>query len=72
MPLINYKFEFNLEKANHFVLSAPPTDTDDANSNNFIFTISGTKIYVPVVTLSAKIMENYQNFFGNGLKDRCF
>ena len=30
------------------------TDNDDANPNNIIFTIKYIKLYVPVVTLSAK------------------
>ena len=34
--------------------------------NNIIFTIKGTKLYVPVVTLS----ENYQNFLAKDLEDQ--
>ena len=43
MPLINY-----------CVLSAAGADNANAKSNNNIFTIKDTKLYVPVVTLSAR------------------
>ena len=32
-----------------------------ADFNNIVFTIKGTKLYVPVVPLSAKDNQNYQN-----------
>ena len=35
-------------------LSAAGSDKNDANSNNIIFAIKDTKLFVPVVTLSAK------------------
>ena len=36
------------------VFSAPDADNTDPNSNNIIFPIKSTKLYVSVVTLSAK------------------
>ena len=39
---------------NHFVLSAACSDSDNANSNYIVFTIKDTKLYAPVITLSAK------------------
>ena len=54
MSLINCKVELKLKGTNHWVLSANGNDNDDANSNNIIFTIKVTKLYIPVVTLSAK------------------
>ena len=39
---------------NPCVFSAAGADDDDANSNNINFTINDRKLYVPVVTLSAK------------------
>ena len=36
----------------------------DANPNNIIFTIKDTKLYVPVVTLSAKDNKKLSNLFG--------
>ena len=40
------------------------------NANNIIFTIKDTKLYVPVVTLSAKDNKNCQNFLAKELKDQ--
>ena len=36
------------------VLTAAAADKFDANSKSHIFTVTDTKLYVPVVTLSAK------------------
>ena len=52
MLLINCKVEFKWTES--CVLSATGADNNDANSKNIIFTIKETKLYVPVVTLSAK------------------
>ena len=54
MPLINCKIELKLKWAKYFVLPANGDDDDDANSNKIISIIEDTKLYVPVVTLSAK------------------
>ena len=54
MPLINSKVELKLKWKKYCVLSAADVDNVNANSNNVIFTINDTKLYVPVVTLSAK------------------
>ena len=41
------------------------------NDNKIIFTITGTKSYVPVVTLSERDnQKNHQNFLANDLKDQ--
>ena len=40
--------------------------------SNIIFTIKGTKLYVPIVTLSAKYNKNYQKFSAKDLKDQFF
>ena len=53
MPLINCKVELKLKWTKYCVLPAAGADNDNAN-DNIIFTIKGTKLYVPVVTLSAK------------------
>ena len=39
---------------NHCIFSALSADNADANSNNTISTIKGTKLDVPIVTLLAK------------------
>ena len=57
MPLINCKVELKLKFTKYCVLSAGGNDdfiNDNNNANNIIFTNKGTKLYVPVVTLSAR------------------
>ena len=54
IPLINCKVELRLRWTKDCVLSVVANDNDDANPNDVIFTIKNTKLYVPVVTLSAK------------------
>ena len=53
-PLINCKIEFKLKWTNHCVLPAAGADNTNANPRNIIFTFKDTKLYVPVVSLSAK------------------
>ena len=54
MPLINFKVELRLKWTKYCVLVAAGVDNADANSNNIIFTLKDKKLYVPVLTLSAK------------------
>ena len=54
MPLINRKIELKLKWIKYCVLSAACYDNTNANLNNIIFNIKDTKLYVTVVTLSAK------------------
>ena len=56
MPLINCKVDLKLRCPKHCVLSVTGTDNANGNNddNNIIFTIKDTKLYVPVVTLSAR------------------
>ena len=54
MSLINCKVELKLKLTKYCVLSASGNDNTNANPDNIIFTIKGTKLYVPVVLLSAK------------------
>ena len=63
MQLINCKVALKLEWANHYVLSAVGADNDHANSNNIIFTIKEIKLYLPVVTSSAKDNQEPSNLF---------
>ena len=54
MPLINCKIELKLKWTKHCVLvAAGGVDNDNANSD-IIFTVKDTKLYVPLVTFSAK------------------
>ena len=54
-------------------MSAVGSDNDHANSNDIVFTIKDTKLYVPAVILSniLSTMKNYQNFLAKGLKGQC-
>ena len=54
MPLINFKVELNFTWTKHCVLAVAGNDNADANLDNIIFTIKDTKLFFPVVTLSAK------------------
>ena len=57
MPLINCKVELKLKWKKYCVLSVARTENDvndNTNANDIIFTIKDTKLYVPVVTLSAR------------------
>ena len=55
MPLINCKVEIKLRWTKYCVLSVAGADnTNDNDSDNIIFTIKDTKLYVPVVSLSSR------------------
>ena len=56
MPLIHCKVELKLKWTKYCVLPAAGADNvnDNVNGNNIIFTIKDIKLYVPVVTLSAR------------------
>ena len=54
MPLINCKVELKLKLKNHCVLATAGVDEVNANDDNIIFTIKDTKLYVLLVTLSAR------------------
>ena len=55
IPLINCKVELKLQWTKFFVLSEAGADNVNyRDSNNIILTIKDTKLYAPVVTLSAR------------------
>ena len=58
MPLINCKVELKLKWTKYCVLSAlcfvNDNVNDNLNGNDITFTIKDTKLYVPVVTLTAR------------------
>ena len=51
---MNCKVELKFKWAKYSVFSAVFYDNTSADLNNIIFTIKGTKLYVPVVTLSIR------------------
>ena len=65
MPLIHWKVELKLRWAKHCGLSVAGTDNANGNNddNDTIFTIKDTKLYVPVVTLSARDNEKLSKLF---------
>ena len=54
-PLIDCEINFILTWSNSFIIDNPIHNQEPT------FTITDTKLYVPVVTLSLKIMQNYLN-----------
>ena len=55
MPLINCKVEIKLRWTKYCVLYVAGADnTNDNDSDNIIFTIKDTKLYVPFVSLSSR------------------
>ena len=56
MPSINCKVELKLRWTKHCVLSLAGIDNTNGNNDddNIIFAIKDTKLYVPLVTLSAR------------------
>ena len=60
ISLVNCKIALKLKWTKYCVLSTAGADNvdgsddDNANGNNIIFTVKDTKLYVPVVTLSAR------------------
>ena len=66
--MINCKVELKLKWTKYCVLSAAGNDKITADSNNVIFTIKDTKLYVPEELYQQKTIENYQNFLVKDLK----
>ena len=71
MPLINCKIELKIKWKNYFVLSRK--DNDNANDNdhgkNTVFDKKGSKLYVPVATLSARDNKKLSNIRNKAFKD---
>ena len=70
ISLINCKVELTLKWTKYCVLSAAGADNvnDNVNFNNIIFTIKGTKLYVPVVTLSARDSKKLSELLSKGFE----
>ena len=70
MPLINCKIHLELNWNNNCVMYGADTyaDGDNANDRETTFQITSTKLYVPVVTLSAKDNVNLTKQSNEGFK----
>ena len=66
MLWVNCKDELKPKCTKHCVI--PGAHNADANSNNIFFTIKETKLYVPVVTISAKDNLELSKLLSNGLE----
>ena len=66
IQLISCNAELKLKWTNYCVLSAAGVDNADACFNNAIFNIKDTKLYVYVVTLSAKDYQNLLKLLSKG------
>ena len=58
MPLIICKIELKLKWTKYYVLPADGNDNINDKDNIIIFNIKDTKLYVPLVTLSARENQN--------------
>ena len=73
IPLGNWKIELKLKWTKYCVLPGNGNDNGNDNANNVIFTINGTKLYVPVVTLSARENQKLLKLLSKGFKkQKCF
>ena len=68
MPLISSKVELKLKWTKYCVLSGAGGDNANASSNNIIFTIKDTKLYVSVVTLSGKDNQKLSKLLSKGFE----
>ena len=68
MSLINYKVEVKLKWKKRCVLAAAENDNTNANPDNIILTIKYTKLYVSVITLSAKDNKKLSKLFSKRFK----
>ena len=66
--LINCKVELNLKWTRYCVFTATGADNNDANSNDIIFTIKDTKLYIPVVHFSARDNQKLSKLLSKGFE----
>ena len=72
MPLINCEVELKLRWMKHCVSAATGVVNANANSGDITFTIKGTKLHVPLVTLSAKDNQKLSKLFSKGFAKSVF
>ena len=68
MPSINCKVKLKLKWSKYRVLSAAGADNAKVNSNNIIFTIKDTKLYVPFVNASVKHNQKLSKLLRKGFE----
>ena len=70
IPFFNCNLELKLRWTKYCVLSVASTDNVNGNNddNNIIFTIKDTKLYVPVVTLSARDNKKLSELLSKGFE----
>ena len=66
VPSINCKVELRLRWTKYCVLSSVAGTKGNNDDNNIIFTIKDTKLYVPVVTLSARDDQKLSKLLSKG------
>ena len=74
IPLINCKVEVKLRWTKYCVLSLAGTDNpiDNDINNNIIFTIKHTKLYVPVVTVTARDDKKLSKLLSKGIERSAY
>ena len=68
MSLINCKVGLKFKLIKCDVLSAAGVDNTNPNSNDIIFTIKDTKLYVPVVFLTARANQTLSKLLRKGFE----
>ena len=69
MPLIHWKVELKLKWTKNCVLSAAGADNvNNRDSNNTIFAIIDTKVYLPVETFSARDNQKLSKLLSKGFE----
>ena len=68
MPLINCKIELKLKSTKYCVFSAAGVNVNGNDDDNNIFTIKDTKLYVPVLTLSARDNQKLSKLLSKGFE----
>ena len=72
IPLINCKVELKLNWTKYCLLSVPGNDNTNDNPDNFIFAIKNAKLYVPVITSSAKDNQKLSKLLSKGYKSSVY
>ena len=72
MPLINCKVDLKFQWTKPCVLSVSATNNANGNNDDIIFTIKDTKLYVPVVTLSARDNQKLSKLLSKGFERSAY